>query len=86
MTQSAKTWQLQEAKNRLSELIKMAAQAPQLITLRGEPAAVVISAQSYRKLTESGKSLVELLRSAPESLENLKLPARKDTRIRKIAL
>ena len=84
--QLAKTWQLQEAKNRLSEVIKMAAQAPQSITLRGEPVAVVISVQSYRKLTESGKSLMELLRSAPESLENLKLPARKDTRIRKIAL
>ena len=84
--QLAKTWQLQEAKNRLSEVVKMAAEAPQSITLRGEPVAVVISMQSYEKLMEPKKGLVELLRAAPENLENLELPIRKDTRIRKIAL
>jgi prevent-host-death family protein len=81
-----KTWQLQEAKNRLSELIKMAAHAPQSITLRGEPVAVVISMQSYKKLIKPQKSLVELLASAPENLENLEFPLRKDTRIRKSSL
>ena len=81
-----KKWQLQEAKNRLSELIKMAANAPQSITLRGEPVAVVISMQSYQKLIKPKKSLVELLTSAPENLENLEIPLRKDTRIRKNSL
>jgi len=81
-----KKWQLQEAKNRLSELIKMAAHAPQSITLRGEPVAVVISMQSYQKLIKPKKSLVELLTSAPENLENLEIPLRKDTRIRKSSL
>ena len=84
--QTVKTWQLQEAKNRLSEVIRMAAHAPQSITLRGEPVAVVISMQSYKKLMKPGKSLVEILKSAPEDLGNLILPERKDTRIRKIAL
>jgi len=82
--QSNKTWQLQEAKSRLSEVVKMAAQAPQSITLRGEPVAVVISMQSYQKLVKPGKSLVELLASAPESLENLELPIQRDTRVRKV--
>ena len=84
--QLAKTWQLQEAKNRLSEVIKMAASAPQPITLRGEPVAVVISMESYKKLIKPRKSLEELLKSAPESLENLELPGRKDTGIRKLSL
>ena len=81
-----KTWQLQEAKNRLSEVIKMAAHAPQSITLRGEPVAVVISIQSHEKLIKPRKSLVEILKSAPENLENLELPVRKDTRFRKVTL
>ena len=81
-----KKWQLQEAKNRLSELIKMAANAPQSITLRGEPVAVVISMQSYQELVKPKKSLVEILKSAPESLENLEMPARKDSRVRKNSL
>ena len=77
-------WQLQEAKNRFSEVIKMAANSPQSITLRGEPVAVIISIKSYEKLTKPKKSLVEILKSAPESLENLELPRRDGTKIRKI--
>jgi len=84
--QKAKTWQLQEAKNRLSEVIKMAANAPQPITLRGEPVAVVISMESYKKLLKPKKSLAELLMAAPESLVNLEFPERKNTRIRKFSL
>ena len=84
--QLAKTWQLQEAKNRLSEVIRMAAQAPQSISRHGEAVAVVISMESYEKLIKPRKSLVKLLRSAPESLVNLELPSRRDTRIRKVML
>ena len=84
--QLAKTWQLQEAKNHLSEVIKMAEEAPQSITRRGEKVAVVISIESYEKLIKPRKSLVKLLRSAPENLLNLELPARSDARIRKISL
>ena len=84
--QIGKKWQLQEAKNRLSEVIKMSAAAPQSITLRGEPVAVVISIRSYEKLVGPRKSLLEILESAPENLETLELPLRKDTRTRKIAL
>ena len=39
-----------------------------------------------QKLVKPGKSLVELLMSAHESLENLELPMRKDTRVRKISI
>jgi len=84
--QFSKKWQLQEAKNRFSEVIKMAANAPQPITLRGKPVAVVISMQSYEKLVKPVKSLVDILKSAPENLENLDIPSRKETRIRKVSL
>jgi len=45
-------WQLQEAKNRLSQLVNSAQHdGPQTITLRGKPAAVVISIEEYKKMT-----------------------------------
>ncbi|HIJ95018.1 MAG TPA: type II toxin-antitoxin system Phd/YefM family antitoxin [Desulfuromonadales bacterium] len=47
-----KEWQLQEAKNRLSQVIDSAIhEGAQTITLRGKPAAVVVSFEEYRKLT-----------------------------------
>jgi antitoxin Phd len=49
-------WQLQEAKNGLSQLIKDALSgAPQHVTLHGKPAAVVVSAGEYERLTRRGK-------------------------------
>jgi len=79
-------WQLQEAKAKLSQLVKQTTLAPQSITLRGEPVAVVVSIAKYKQLTKSKKSLFDMLRSAPESLEDLDLPSRKNTRFRNIEL
>lgn len=55
------TWQLQEAKNRLSEVVRHAHQEPQLITLRGKEEAVVLSFDEYQKLTQPRKTWAELL-------------------------
>ena len=45
-------WQLQEAKNKLSQLIKEAASGEaQVVTVHGKPTAVVVSAESYARLT-----------------------------------
>jgi prevent-host-death family protein len=53
-------WQLQEAKARLSELIRRATdEGPQHVSVRGEPAAVVLSEQDYRELTSSQPSIVD---------------------------
>ncbi|MCL2478558.1 MAG: type II toxin-antitoxin system Phd/YefM family antitoxin [Treponema sp.] len=82
----SKEWQLQEAKNRLSEVIRMAEFAPQSITLRGKQVAVVISKKNYEQLTRPRNCLAAILKSAPESLEGLQLPERRDTRIRKISI
>lgn len=63
------TWQLQEAKARLSELVKRAAtDGPQEITVRGESAAFVVSIAEYQKLKarQTPKpSLVDLLQNSP---------------------
>lgn len=46
-------WQLQEAKNKLSQLVKEASKGvPQIITVHGKSAAVVISARDYQKLKQ----------------------------------
>jgi prevent-host-death family protein len=58
-------WQLQEAKNKLSQLVQEAQRSgPQLITVRGEEAAVVLSAEEYRKLTGRQGSLIEFLQNS----------------------
>jgi prevent-host-death family protein len=59
-------WQLQEAKNRLSEVVDRAVGGePQIITRRGEEAVVVLSADEYRRLTRPAVSLVDFFRSSP---------------------
>ena len=58
-------WQLQEAKARLSDLVASARAAPQEITVRGEPAVVVVSRAAYERLAGRKPSLVEFLRRSP---------------------
>jgi len=61
-----KTWQLQEAKARLSEVIKKAAkEGPQNITVHGQATAVVLSAAEYRKLKQPREGFVEFMRRSP---------------------
>jgi len=61
-----KTWQLQEAKARLSEVIKKATkEGPQTITMRGEPTAVIISREEYEQLRHPRESLVDFMRKSP---------------------
>ncbi len=59
-------WQLQDAKNQFSKLVQNArTQGPQIVTLRGERAAVVLSARDYDRLTAARPSLVDHLLSGP---------------------
>ena len=61
-----KTWQLQEAKARLSEVIKQASkEGPQAITMRGEPTAVVISRDEYERIKHPRGSFVDFMRKSP---------------------
>ncbi|MES2115304.1 MAG: type II toxin-antitoxin system Phd/YefM family antitoxin [Pseudomonadota bacterium] len=58
-------WQIQEAKARLSELVKRAQSQPQDITLHGKSVAVVLSREAYDRLACSQGSLVELMAGSP---------------------
>ena len=55
-------WQLQEAKNKLSQLVKEAKKGkPQYITVHGKNAAVLISAQEYERLKQPRSKLSSAL-------------------------
>jgi len=55
-------WQLQDAKNRFSEVVKRAKEeGPQTVTVHGQPAAVVVSALEYEKLIKPRMSFAEFL-------------------------
>ena len=60
--QSRSSWQLQDAKARFSELVKRACeQGPQPVSVRGEPAVVVVSEEDFAKLTSPRRSIVDHL-------------------------
>ena len=81
-----RTWQLQEAKGKFSEVVKNAqSQGPQNITVHGEPVAVLISRRDYLKLIHPQPSFVELLRASPLVGSGLDV-TREQTPTRKITL
>ncbi len=70
-------WQLQDAKNRFSEVVKKAIQeGPQVVTKRGKEAIVIVSMDEYRKLTTPANSLVEFFHNSP--LYDLELDLERD--------
>jgi prevent-host-death family protein len=57
---SQSNWQLQEAKARFSELVKRAReQGPQHVSVRGEPAVVVVSEEEFARLSTPRPSIVD---------------------------
>ena len=74
-------WQLQDAKNRLSEVVRKAREeGPQVITLRGDDAVVVVDADQYQRLTRRPKrSLSEFLHRSPLAGIDLDLARSRDT-------
>lgn len=59
-------WPLQDAKNRLSQVLREAAtNGPQIITSHGREAGVVLSFEDDRALTRPTTSLVDFFRSSP---------------------
>ena len=79
-----KHWALQDAKARLSELVRDAQKEPQIITYRGKPAVEVRAIRAKR--SKKAKTLLEALLSAPPGLGELELPPRTREPMRKIDL
>ena len=62
----ARSWQLQEAKNKLSRVVENAeSDGPQIITRRGIEVAVVISMPDYERLSASQGKLSAFFRDSP---------------------
>lgn len=60
-------WQVQEAKQRFSELLRSATtEGPQIVTRHGEEIAVVVDIAEYRRLKGEVLDFKDFLRSGPE--------------------
>jgi antitoxin Phd len=59
-------WQLQDAKNKFSELVDRAlAQGAQIVTRRGKKAVVVMPFEEYERLTQRASGLAQFLLASP---------------------
>ena len=62
----ARVWQLQEAKNKFSEVVDEAIKhGPQIITKRGVETVIVLSYTQYRKVMLNQKKLSDFFRDSP---------------------
>lgn len=78
-------WQLQDAKNRLSEVVEKALHdGPQVITRHGVPTVVVVSVADYRRLSASQGKLSEFFRTSP--LADVELDLSRDRSLPREAL
>lgn len=60
---SAEEWSLQNAKNKLSQVVDAAQERPQVITRRGVKAAVIISYEEYERAAAARRGPVPTLGS-----------------------
>jgi antitoxin Phd len=74
-------WKLEDAKARLSEVVRRAGTAgPQLVTIRGKEAAVVLAPEHYKRLLPKPKGhlpLVQFLRGL--GLSRIQIERERDT-------
>ena len=62
----ARVWQIQEARNELSEVVEEAIKhGPQVISRHGKETAVILSFEDYRKLLLSQQKLSDFFRESP---------------------
>ncbi len=74
-------WQLQDAKNHFSKVVQKARhEGPQIVTLRGERAAVVLSAHDYDALRAGRPTLVDDLLGGPLGMMSLPMRSRRAPR------
>ncbi|MFD0885311.1 type II toxin-antitoxin system Phd/YefM family antitoxin [Streptosporangium algeriense] len=72
-------WQLQEAKQRFSEVIRRAlSEGPQTVTRHGEEVAVVIDITEYRRLRGENPDFGRFLLSAPDWDDDVEFPRDRD--------
>ncbi len=83
----ARMWQIQEAKNKFSEMVEEAIKhGPQIITKRGVETAIVLSYAEYRKVMLNQKNLSDFFRESPLAKVDLDLRRDESSLRRDIAL
>jgi antitoxin Phd len=65
-----RSWSVQDAKNRFSEVVEAARRLPQTVTKHGKPAVVVVNVTEYERLRRlersQAPSLADLLLAMPQ--------------------
>ena len=73
-------WQVQDAKNRFSEMVERARKdGPQTVTRHGRKVAVVLSHEEFEKLSRPKDSLVDFFRNSPLAGVELDITRSRDT-------
>lgn len=68
------TWQLQEAKAQLSELVRLcSSEGPQVLTVRGKETAILISKEEYERIIGNKPKFTDLMKQSPLRGVDLKL-------------
>ncbi len=70
---------MQEAKNRLSELVNQAVEeGPQTITVRGKPKVIVVSVEQFNRAKRRKTTLAQFLLRSPLRGSGIKITRPKD--------
>jgi len=73
-------WQLQDAKNKFSNLVDKAQHnGPQIVTKHGKDAVVVLSIDDYQKLIKPRVNLVNFFQTSPLAKAEFDLTRSKET-------
>lgn len=74
------SWQLQDAKNKFSNLVDNAQnKGPQVVTKHGKEAVVVLSIEEYEKLIKPKTNLVKFFKNSPLAAIDLDLKRSNET-------
>lgn len=78
MIKKTTKWQLQEAKNKFSEVVRLAEEeGPQTVTRHGKDTVVILSAEEYDRMQRPAESLIDFFRKSP--LTDAELEIERDT-------
>jgi prevent-host-death family protein len=70
-------WQLQEAKNKFSNLVEKAHHdGPQIVTKHGKESVVIIAVEDFQKLSKPKSDLVSFFKNSP--LSGISLDLKRD--------
>lgn len=71
------TWQMQDAQTKLAVLISNAKkQGPQIISIKGKPAAAVVSMEDFVSIADRESNIVQFLQNSP--LKGLDIEFKRD--------